>query len=106
MTTHEGVSFAEAAQKAFVATEEIFREPPPVALSLPSALAQDPLLSVEDFTVEHACPAPSRLDVPTRHTMPTGSLTQISHGLMRYTHIVLDNDKQLFFLKKYSFIQL
>ena len=49
--TREGVSFGEAAQTVLVATKEIFREHPPVAPSPPSALVQDPLLSVEDFTV-------------------------------------------------------
>ena len=100
MTTHEGVSFAEAAQKAFVATEEIFREPPPVALSLPSALAQDPLLSVEDFTVEHASPTPLGLDVPPRQTTLAASLIQIPPGTMRSAPIVLDDGKQSFFLQK------
>ena len=62
--TREEVSFGEVAQTVLVVTEEIFCEPHPVAPSPLSSLVQDPLLSVEDFTVEQAGPAPSEMDFP------------------------------------------
>ena len=89
-----------------VATEEIFREPPPVAPSPPSALVQDPLLSVEDFAVEQADPAPSGTDPPLRQTTPAESSTQSLPGSRRFAPIVFDDGKQLPSMQNYSSIHL
>ena len=76
----EGVSFGEAAQKAFVATEEIFHEPHPVAPSPSPALVQDPLLSADDFTVEQASLASLGINIPLRQTTPAEFSTQPPPG--------------------------
>ena len=69
--------FGEAAQKAFVATEVIFREPLPVAPSPPPALVRDPLLSVEDFVVEQADPSLSGAVPSPGQATPAGPSTQL-----------------------------
>ena len=89
----EGVLFSEAAQKAFVATEEIFREPHPGAPSPPSALVHDPLLSVEDFVVEQADPSHSGTVSPPGQATPAGPSTQLPSGSHRSAPIVLDDGK-------------
>ena len=91
----EGVLFGEVAQKAFVATEEIFREPPPVAPSPPPALVRDPLLRIEDFVVEQGDPSPSGMVSSPGQATPTGPSTQLPSGSHRSAPIVLDDGKRV-----------
>ena len=98
----EGVLFSEAAQTAFLVSEEIFREPPPVAPSPPRALVQEPLLSVEDFTVEQADLVPSGTVFLPGQATPIGPSTQPPSGLHRFAPIVLDDGKQLPFSQIYG----
>ena len=95
MATREEVSFGEAAQTVFVATEEIFREPPPVAPSPLPALVQDPLLSVEDFSVEKVDSALSGTVFPPGQATPIASSTQSPSGSHRSAPIVLYDGKRL-----------
>ena len=95
LRTVRGVLFGEAAQKAFVATEEIFREPPLVAPSPPPALVRDPLLSVEDSVVEQADPSPSGAISSPGQATSAGPSTQLPLGSHRSASIVLDDGKRL-----------
>ena len=95
MTALEGVSFDEVAQEALKAAEEIFHEEDTSATPIPpTALVEDPLLSVEDFLVEEcANPTPSELHALPKPASPASVPAQATPRLAYLAPIILDDGK-------------
>ena len=92
-TTLEDASFGEAARQALSAAEEIFREQSPIASSPPTNLTRDPLLSVDDFVVEHVSPSLLE-DASQQPTPPAETSLRASPGSRHSAPIVIDDGKR------------
>ena len=101
-TTLGDVPFGEAARQVLSDAADIFGEQPPTP-SLPTNLARDPLLSVENFLVETADPSPSGMAPSPDQATPAGPSTQFSSESWRAAPIVLDDGKKLLRENKFLF---